>query len=175
MKNNYNLHFATTPHTYFSSKIRTTFNFIEVFTDDKPDICSIFNQNYTNHIATLPKGHIGYIQVPITNEQTKYYQVNDLNTLVHTVAHTFHPDITELIPVSNYDTPTQDMPSLSNHFSSHQIYMTSPTLQNTSHSNISNVQPTSDTPKSRTFPTLPYSKDNLKFINSFLIVPIPTM
>ena len=35
------------------------------------------------------------------------------------------------------------------------------------HSNIYNVQPTSDTPKSRTFPTLPYSKVNLKFINKF--------
>ena len=30
-----------------------------------------------------------------------------------------------------------------------------------------NVQLTADTPKSRTFPTLHYSKDNLKFINKF--------
>ena len=28
---------------------------------------------------------------------------------------------------------------------------------------FNNVQPTSDTPKDRTFPTLPYSKDNLKY------------
>ena len=78
MKNYYNLHFATSPknqffptlpHTYFSSKFRTTFNFAEIFTDDKPDICSTIVQNSTNHIATLPKGHIGYIEVPITNEQ----------------------------------------------------------------------------------------------------------
>ena len=26
-------------------------------------------QNSTNHIAKLPKGHIGYTEVPITNEQ----------------------------------------------------------------------------------------------------------
>ena len=45
--------------------------------------------------------------------------------------------------------------------------MTSPTLHDTHHSNVYNVQPTSDTPKSRTFPTLPYSKDSLKFINKF--------
>ena len=45
--------------------------------------------------------------------------------------------------------------------------MTSPTLHDTPHSNIYNVQPTSDTSKSRTFPTLPYSKDNLKFISKF--------
>ena len=45
--------------------------------------------------------------------------------------------------------------------------MTSPTLHDKPHSNIYNVQPTSNTPKSRTFPTLPNSKDNLKFINKF--------
>ena len=44
--------------------------------------------------------------------------------------------------------------------------MTSPTLHDTPHSNIYNVQPTSDT-SSRTFPTLPYSKHNPKFINKF--------
>ena len=46
INNYYNLHFSTTPHkqffptiphTYFSSKFRSTFNFIEVLTDDKPD------------------------------------------------------------------------------------------------------------------------------------------
>ena len=47
--------------------------------------------------------------------------------------------------------------------------MTSPTLHDKPHSNIYNVQPTSNTPKSRTFPTLPYSKDNLKLINKFNI------
>ena len=47
------------------------------------------------------------------------------------------------------------------------MYMTSPMLHDTPHSNVYNVQPTSDTSKSHTFPTLPYSKDNLKFINKF--------
>ena len=45
--------------------------------------------------------------------------------------------------------------------------MTTPTLHDTPYSNMYNVQPTSDTPKSSNFPTLPYSKDNLKFINKF--------
>ena len=45
--------------------------------------------------------------------------------------------------------------------------MTSPTLHDIPHSNIDHVQPTSDTPKSYTFPTLPYSTDNLKFLNKF--------
>ena len=62
---------------------------------------------------------------------------------------------------------TQDIPFSTNNFSLHQIYSTSPTLHDTPHSNIYNVHPTSDTLKSRTFPTLTYSKDNLKFINKF--------
>ena len=135
INNYYNLHFArnpknkifpTIPHTYFSSKYRTTFNFIEVFTDVKPDICSTIIQNSTNHIATLPKGQIGYIEVPITNEQPKYYQINHLNTLVPNVAHTYHPDITDPLSLSRYNTPTQDLHSLSNLFPLHQITMTSP-------------------------------------------------
>ena len=111
IKNYYNLHFTTTPqnqffltipHSYFSTKLCTTFNFIEVFTDDKPDTCATIIQTSTNHIATLPTGHIGYIEVPYTNEKPKYYQVNDINTLIHNVTHTYHPEITELIRQTNY-------------------------------------------------------------------------
>ena len=96
-KNYYNLQFSTTPqiqffptipHTYSSTKFRTTFNFIEVFTDDKPDTCATLIQNTTNPIATLPRGHNGYIEVPITNKKPKYYHVNDINTLIHNVTHT---------------------------------------------------------------------------------------
>ena len=77
LKTYYNLHFTTTlqnqffptlPHTYFSTKFCTTFSFIEVFTDDKPDTGAPIVQNYTNHVATLPTGRTGYIEVPITNE-----------------------------------------------------------------------------------------------------------
>ena len=51
--------------------------------------------------------------------------------------------------------------------------MTSPTLHDTPHSNTYNVQPLSDTPKSRIFPTLSYSKDNRQvFTSTFLILPI---
>ena len=111
IKNYHNLHFTTTPqnhfppsvpHTYFATKFRTNFNFIEVFTDDKPDICATIIQNTSKHVATLPTGHIGYIEVPITNEKPKFFQVNDINTLIHNVTHTYHPDITEPLPQTNY-------------------------------------------------------------------------
>ena len=60
--------FPTTPHANFATKFRTSFNFIEVFTDNKPDTSATIIQNSTNHIATLPTGHIGHIEVPITNK-----------------------------------------------------------------------------------------------------------
>ena len=111
IKNYHNLHFTTTPqnhffpsvpHTYFATKFRTIFNFIEVFTDDKPDICATIIQNTSKHIATLPTGHIGYIEVPITNEKPKFFQVNDINTLIHNVTHTYQAEITEPVPQTNY-------------------------------------------------------------------------
>ena len=86
--------FPTIPHTNFSTKFRTTFNFFEGFTDDKPDTCAKNIQNSTNHVAALPTGHIGYIEVPITNEKPKYHQVNDINTLIDNVSHTYHADNT---------------------------------------------------------------------------------
>ena len=53
--------FPTVPHTYFSTKFRTTFTFKETFTTDKPDTCATIMQNSTNHVATLPTGNIGYL------------------------------------------------------------------------------------------------------------------
>ena len=118
INNYYNLHISTTPqnqfsttipHTYFSLKFWTTFNFIEVSTNDKPDNCPTIIQNSTNHVATLPTGHIGYIEVPITNEKPKYYQVNDIHTFIHNVTYTYHPEITEPIPQTNYSvSPNHD-------------------------------------------------------------------
>ena len=104
IKHYHNFHFTTTPnnqffptvpHTYFSTTFRTTSNIIETFTIDNPDTCATNIQNSTNHVATLPTGNIGYIEVPITNEKPKYYQVQDINFLVNNVAHTYHPELTE--------------------------------------------------------------------------------
>ena len=75
------------PH-HFSTKIRTTFTFIEVFPEDKPDTRATPIQNSTNHIATLPTGLIGFIEIPITNGKPKYHHVYDINTLIHNVTHT---------------------------------------------------------------------------------------
>ena len=133
IRNYYFSHFTTTPkirffpripHTYFSTKIRITFNFIEVFTQDTPDTCSTIIGNSTTHNATLPTGHIGYIEVPITKEKLKHYQVNDINSLVHSVVHTYHPDITEPIPQTIYALQFTEEPSSLPSSSIHQVYLT---------------------------------------------------
>ena len=123
-------------------------------------------QNITLPVATLPTGHIGYIEVPITNEKPKFFQVNDINTLIHNVTHTYHPEITEPVPQTNYivhyDDPTTPPPQ----FSSHLISMTTSETPNQT-SPLYNVQPTSHTSEKRIFPSFPYTPENLKYTNKF--------
>ena len=157
-----NQFFPTIPHPHF----RTTFDFVEVFTDDKPDTCAINKQNSTNHNATLPTKHIEYIEVPITNEKPKYYQVNDIKALIHNVTHTYHLEITELVPQTNYSLQHKNDTVPSHQFSLHQEYMTKSDIQPIT-SPIYNVQPTFHTSKLRIILSLPYIKETLKVINKF--------
>ena len=93
-----------------------------------------------------------------------FFQVNDINTLIHYVTHTYHPETTEPVPQTNfiihYDDPTTPLPQLS----LHQVYMTHSDIPNQT-SPFYNVQPTSHTSEKRIFPSLPYTSENLKFIN----------
>ena len=104
-----------------------------------------------------------YIEVPITNEKPKFFQVNDINTLIHNVTHTYHPEITEPVPQTNYIVQYDDHTTPPPQFSLHQIYMTSDDIPNQT-SPLYNVQPTSHTSEKRIFPSLPYTSENLKFI-----------
>ena len=162
-----NLHFTTSPpkqffpkipHTDFSTKFRTNFSFIEIFTDGKPDTCATITQNSTHHVATLHTGHIAYIKVTITNEKPKYYQVNDINTLIHNVTHTYNPDITETIPHTNYSLQELNDSVPYHQFSIHQYYTTNSDAPPMT-SPIYNVQPTSHTSiASFPFITIDYRK-----------------
>ena len=82
-------------------------------------------QKFTNHVATLSTGHSGYKEFPISNEKPKY-KIIDINTLEHNVAHTYHPEITELIPQTNYAPQGTDETYSSHLFSVHQVIMTDP-------------------------------------------------
>ena len=89
-----------------------------------------------------------------------------MNTFIHKVTHIYHPEITEPIPQTNYFVSSNHDTFFTTQFSLHQVYMTnSDSLPRTS--SLYNVQPTSQTSKPRVFPSLPYSTENLKFINKF--------
>ena len=68
--------------------------------DKNKDSCSTVIQNFTSHPATLPRGIIGYIEIPIT-QTTPHYRVQDVNSLIHSVIHAYHPDTT--IPIRQND------------------------------------------------------------------------
>ena len=73
-----------------------------MITNDKnKDSCSTVIQKFTSHPATLPRGIIGYIEIPIIQTPPPYYRVQDVNSLIHSVIHTYHPDTT--IPIKQND------------------------------------------------------------------------
>ena len=55
------------------------------------------------HIATLANGLIGYIGNPITTVKPSHYRIIDLNLLIHSVVHTYHPETTESINFQSQD------------------------------------------------------------------------
>ena len=94
--------------------------------------------------------------------------VMDINTFIHNVTYTYHPEVTEPIPPTNYSIPPEQQSTSSTPFSLHQVYMTNPNpLPRTP--SLYNVQPTSHSSQPRLFPSLPYSPENLKFINSLAL------
>ena len=92
--------FPSTPHPFFITRFNSTFNFLQVYQKVKtePSSCSVIIQNITHHSATLTPGYIGYIEVPATNIQPSYYKVNDVNSLLHSVFHSYYPDLSEPKP-----------------------------------------------------------------------------
>ena len=81
-----------------------------IVNDKSKDTCSTvnsFSQNFTSHPATLPRGIIGYIEVPITQTTPPHYRVHDVNSFIHSVIHAYHPDTT--IPNRQNDYTDMDL------------------------------------------------------------------
>ena len=94
--------YPSTPYTYFSQKFKDIFHFLDMICNDKnKDSCSTIFQNFTSHAATLPRGIIEYIEIPFTQITPPQYIVHDVNSLIHSVIHSYHPDTT--IPVRQND------------------------------------------------------------------------
>ena len=58
-----------------------------IVNEKSKDSCATIIQNFTSYPATLPRGIIGYIEIPITQTTPPHYRVNDLNSLIHSVIH----------------------------------------------------------------------------------------
>ena len=71
-----------------------------IINDKNKDSCSTVIQIFTSP-ATLARGIIGYLEIPIIRTTPTYYRVQDVNSLIHSVIHTYHPDTT--IPIKQND------------------------------------------------------------------------
>ena len=72
-----------------------------IVNDKSRDSCSTKVQSFTYHPATLPRGIIGYIENSIIQTTPPHYRGNDVNSLIHSVIHAYHPDNT--IPIKQND------------------------------------------------------------------------
>ena len=73
-----------------------------IVNEKNKDSCATIIQNFTSHPATLPRGIIGYIEIPITQTTPPHYRVHDVNSLIHSVIHAYHPDTTIPIKQNEY-------------------------------------------------------------------------
>ena len=78
--------YPSNPYTNFSQKFKDIFHFVDMVINDKnKDSCSTIIQNFTSHPATLPRGIIGYIEIPIIQTTPPHYKVQDVNSIIHSV------------------------------------------------------------------------------------------
>ena len=72
-----------------------------IVNDKNKDSCSTVFQNFTSYPATLPRGIIGFTEIPITQATPPHYRVHVVNSLIHSVIHAYHPVTT--IPIRQND------------------------------------------------------------------------
>ena len=123
-------------------------------------------QNFTSHPATLPRGIIGYIELPITQTTPPHYRVQDVNSLIHSVIHAYHPDTT--IPIRQNDYTDMNLCTQVNPQSQleiNKIEINDRTLQLPIPSVTGNLRPSDKIRKD--FPSLPYTAENQQFIKKF--------
>ena len=156
--------YPSNPYTYFSQKFRDIFHFLDMIVNDKSeDSCSTVIQNYTSHPATLPRGFIGYIEIPIIQTTPTHYRVQDVNSPIHSVIHTHHPDTT--IPIRQ--TEYADMNLCTRVFPQsleeiNKIEINDKTLQLPIPSITGNLRPSDKIRKE--FPSVPDTTEKLQFI-----------
>ena len=58
-------------------------------------IAAVIFQNITHHSIFLSPGYKRVVELPPTNIKPPHYNVNDVNSLGHTILHTYYPDLSE--------------------------------------------------------------------------------
>ena len=137
-----------------------------IVNDKNKKHCSTVIQSFTSHPAKLPRGIIGYIEIPITQTTPPHYRVNDVNSLIHSVIHAYHPDTT--IPIRQNDYIDMNLcnrviPQSLLEINKKEKY--DKTLQLPIHSVTGNLRPSDKIRKD--FPSLPYTAENQQFIKQF--------
>ena len=176
IKNYLNLHFEledntkfypSTPYTYFLQKFKDVFQFLDMIVNDKNrDSCATIIQKFTSHPATLPRGILGYIEIPITQTTPPHYRVHDVNSLIHSVIHHYHPDTT--IPIKQNENTDMNLCTRvipKSLLEINKIEINDKTLQLQIPSVTGNLRPSDKMKKD--FPPLPYSTENQQFIKKF--------
>ena len=54
------------------------------------------------YIYTLPRGLIGYVEIPIIQTTPPHHRDQDVNSLIHSLIHTYQPDTTIPIRQTEY-------------------------------------------------------------------------
>ena len=130
------------------------------------DSCSTVIQNFTSHPATLPRGNIGYIEIPTIQTTPPHYRVQDINSLIHSVMHTYHPRTTIPIKQNDYSDMnlcTRVIPQ--SLLEINKIEINDKTLQLPILSVTGNLRPSDKIRKG--FPSLPYTAENQQFTKKF--------
>ena len=135
--------------------------------DKNKDSCSTIVQNFASHPATLPGGIIGYTEIPVIQTTPPHHRVQDVNSLIHSVIHTYHPDTTITIRQNEYadmNLCTRVIPQSS--LETNKIEINDKTIQLPIPSITGNLRPSDKIRKD--FPSLPYTTENQHFIKNQL-------
>ena len=137
-----------------------------IVNDRSKDSCSTVIQNFTSHPATLPRGIIGYIEIPITQTTPPHYRVHDVNSLIHSVIHAYHTDTTIPLRQNDYtdmNLCTRVIPQ--SLLEINKIEINDKVIQLPIPSVKGNLRPSDRIRKD--FPSLPYTAENQQFIKKF--------
>ena len=137
-----------------------------IVNDKSKNSCSTIIQNFKSHPATLPRGSIGYIEIPITQTTPPHYRVYDVNLLIHSVIYAYHPDTTIPIRLNDYtymNLCTRVIPQ--SLLEINKIEINDKTFQIPIPSVTRNLRPSDKIRKD--FPSLPYTTENQQFLKKF--------